>query len=108
MWKPKLRCPKCGGKGRPRKHYEKEQCVCLKCGYTGRRWEFEKKPSVRRRAGEGEKPTTERPKRIGKLLIFFIWRLPVMEFRLWRDYLKWDREMRKFMRDLKRGKSNDH
>jgi len=50
MWKPKLRCPKCGGRGRPRKHYEKEQCECVKCGYTGKREEFEKEPLVRRRA----------------------------------------------------------
>jgi len=28
---------------------------------------------------------------IGRILIFFLWRLPVWEFRLWRDYLKWDR-----------------
>lgn len=62
--KAKLRCPLegCNGKGKPRKHYEKEQCVCLKCGYTGGRWEFRKESQVRRRAGEGEKPTTERPK----------------------------------------------
>lgn len=39
--------------------------------------------------------------RIGRILIFFLWRLPVWEFRLWRDYLKWDKEMRKFMRDIR-------
>lgn len=38
----KLRCPKfgCGGKAKPRKHYEKKQCKCRKCGYIGLRWEF--------------------------------------------------------------------
>lgn len=41
MWKRKLRCPKCPGKARPRKHYE-EQCECVKCGYTGKREEFER------------------------------------------------------------------
>lgn len=59
--KPKLKCPKCGGRERPRRHYG-GQCGCVKCGYTGKREEFEKKAGISRRAGEGDKPTTERPK----------------------------------------------
>jgi len=37
-----------------------------------------------------------------KLLILFLWKVPVRMFRIWRDTVKWDREMRKFMRDIRR------
>jgi len=43
FWKPKLRCPKCGAKAKPRRHYENEQCECQKCGYAGKREEFERR-----------------------------------------------------------------
>jgi len=39
--KPKLKCPECGGKAKERAHYEKEQYRCVKCGYCGKRKEFE-------------------------------------------------------------------
>jgi len=43
FWKPKLRCPKCGKKAKPRKYHEEEQCECQnpQCGYSGKREEFE-------------------------------------------------------------------
>lgn len=43
FWKLKLICPKCGGKAKPRKYFEKEQAECLDpegCGHVGEIGEF--------------------------------------------------------------------
>lgn len=55
LFGPKLKCPKCGKKAKPRKHYENEQAECQDpdCGYTGDMEEFDAKKQKRKKKEGG-------------------------------------------------------
>lgn len=57
LFGPKLRCPQCGKKAKPRKHYEGEQCECQneECGYVGDREEFLTKKQKKKEQKKKEK-----------------------------------------------------